>query len=609
MAALSVAPLAARAGEADVIRTEITAALDQMFGPAADRSVTYEGLDVEGAAAPYTVAVRGIKLADPEGGGADIGTVTIKIAPRSEGVYDVSDLVLPATVSHHTADGAVDGTLQLGTQSFKGVWSAPLKTFLSMDGNFGDIKALDKTGKTVMTVGATVLQTDSTEKTPGHWDQQGTFKVSDVVIDSDDGVLTIGGADIGSEAHNVDLAALEALMTKIQAWGQQMGEAVPAMPAVGTQAPEAMPEDGSDNAQSGTDAGNASTDQGAASGPAAADGSTGAAADPAAAQAAAMTDLMTTLQNLPPLLADAKSHVELSGLSFVGTDGKKLFDLGKGGFDFGLDGLDQEKAALRIAYHHIGLSGDWSKMAADEESMDDESGDDESGDGSGGEAAAMPEDPQTRALSEGLAPRDLVIDIRLEDIPGKALWGAALQQIGSGAMSQPGAEDQAMAMFAMMAQQMVVQAGSKLRLVDSKYVSKTAQLAVDGLLQADATAPMGATGTINIDLTGLDDVVSLVKANTTGPDAEGATAPLEMLRAFGSRTTAADGTVVDKYVLSLDKTGSLTVNGKDLSFLMNAMGGEQGTGSGEPQAPDMAPDMAPDDGQGGAGDQGGDTQQ
>src|SRR6185436_4473503 len=80
-------------------------------------------------------------------------------------------------------------------------------------------------------------------------------------------------------------------------------------------------------------------------------------------------------------------------------------------------------------------------------------------------------------------------------------------------------------------------------------------------------------GALNIEIVGLDDAIKLAKATVTGPDAAEETAPLELLRAFSERRTEADGRTVDRYVVSLDPSGALLLNGKDLQFLLNGMGG------------------------------------
>src|SRR4051812_8513962 len=147
LGAAALTSVAARADEAEQIRSDITAALDAMLA-SPDNAVTYAGVDVKGSAAPYDVTIRGIVFAPPKGK-ADIGDISFRLAPKDEGMYEVSDVKLPASIAVVDEAGAPDGTLTIGSQSFKGLWSKPLQTFLSMDGSFGDIKAVDGTGNQV----------------------------------------------------------------------------------------------------------------------------------------------------------------------------------------------------------------------------------------------------------------------------------------------------------------------------------------------------------------------------------------------------------------------------------------------------------------------------
>jgi hypothetical protein len=638
------APLSARADEAEAtqLRADIAAGIDEMIaGP--EKVLSYDAVEVQGTSAPYDVIIRGLKFTpDPESI-ADIGDITFKLAPVSAGVYDVSELKLPSSVAAKGPEGG--GTFTIGSQSFSGRWSKPLQSFLTMDGNFADLKAVDDAGKEVFAVAGLLIKGDSKETTPGHWDQDATFKMTDLKAGGEDGIVSIAELEAGSEMRNLDMAGFESLMKTIEEISNEAAKAQVGLPPEpmddggapapddqsGAPAPDDQsgapaPEDntGSTAPQDDSAAG-APSDDGNATPPADDSGFAGGeaesgenkappegeqgqsdtgltqetqpepsmpemgqsegmpdmgAADAAAAEAAAK--MLQTLRDLPTLLGDASSHVTVRGIAFKDPTGKELFNLGEGGIDLGLTGLDQEKAGFRFAYRHLGLKADWATLEGPTETGE-------------------PTDGPPQALVDGLVPHDLVIDIRLEDLPGKALWQSFLQTVGSEATSPgmagaPPDLESAGAFFGMSAVGLLQQSASKLRIVDSRLVNKTSSLSLDGEVKADPAAPMGASGQINIEIVGLDDTIKLVKDSMTGPDAAEQTAPLELLRAFGERRTESDGRTVDRYVLSLDPSGAMLLNGKDFQFLLNAMGGPGGPGGD----PTMQPDQGmPDDMQGG----------
>ncbi len=564
LAAASLGVAAARADEAEQLRSDVAAGLESMFAmPAQEKSFSYEGVDVTGATPPYDVAIRGIRLGTPEFGQTELGTVTFRLAPVGEGVYAVSDLRLPSPVSFHDATGAVSGTFTIGNQSFKGVWSAALRTFLSMDGSFSDIRAADATGKTVLQIAGVAVNGDSTEVTPGHWDQKARFTLTDLTAGDEGGGVSLAAMEAGSEMHGLDMPAFEKLMNDVRALSEAAAEATSAPD--GTEGPATEPQEGEFGGDQAGPAGEegSGTNMGVPEeGEAGADAAL--APGPGPAEQAVASRIMETLRGLPTLFADASTSFSVHGLRVRDAGGKEIVSLGEGGIEFGLSGLDTPRAGFRFAYRHLGLKADWSQL--------DE---------------GTPPDPQAQQIVDALAPQDVVLDLRLEDLPGKELWQAFLDTVGD--QESLADVEGASALFGLGAVGTLQQAGSRLRLVESRLVSNSASVLLDGVVQADAKTPMGATGALNVEISGLDGLIQLVKANANGPDAAEETAPLELLRAFSERRTEADGRVVDRYVLSLDQSGALLLNGKDFQFLLNAMGGA----SDEPGA---APEKLPQDG-------------
>jgi hypothetical protein len=485
------------------------------------------------------------------------------------------------------ASGAAAGTLTIGSQSFKGVWSKPLHTFLSLDGSFGGITALDEKGRSVLTVANILLNGDSDETSPGLWDQEGSIKVSDLkVTDDDEGVVvTIAELAAGTTARAIDMKSFQEMMEKMEAAAATVESSVSVATAPGE-------EDAGATAEGDAPADpNASADQG--------EGQAGDVAEtpspddftmpsdvPASEltpeQTKALDDMMLAMQGIPSSIGDASSNIALRGLSVRDSSGAEQFKLDSVSLDFGITGLDKEKSGMRFAYSHAGLDADWNIF----NEGDDEYGDypmEGSTDGSTDDTTeAVPEvkpeplDAATEQLIDGLAPREFVLDIRLEDVPSTELWKTFVTTFYSGAPSSPTGME--MEMMGAMLPMMLAQAGSNVRIVDSRIVSQLATLTLDGTVKADAASMMGASGSITAEVTGLDAVIDQVKAYV-GPEGAADTAPLEMLRAFSERTQA-EGKTVDRYLITLEPNGALMLNGKDITFLLG-MGGETPPGEGE----------------------------
>jgi hypothetical protein len=297
------------------------------------------------------------------------------------------------------------------------------------------------------------------------------------------------------------------------------------------------------------------------------------------ALAKALQDMMEALQGLPGTIGDASSSIGLRGLVVRGADGSEKFALGSAALEFAATGLNQEKSGLRLAYNHSGLDADWNIFNSEEEDSFDsfeefdeqmDSLDDSPESLEEPLPAPTPLDAKTVQLIDQLAPREFVVDIQLSDVPSKELWSTFISTFYSGAASG-GPSEMEMAMMGMMLPMMLAQAGSSVQIVDSRIVSEAARLTFGGSVKADAAAEMGASGTVTVEVTGLDAVIELVK-DYVGPEGAAEVAPLEMLRAFGERTQA-DGTTVDRYLVTLEPNGALMLNGKDMNFLLGGMGG------------------------------------
>lgn len=562
LAAVATVTFTAEASAADPaqLRSDLATALEQTFSAPGQPGLVYDSIDVAGQAAPFDVIIRGVRFGSAEEGFVNAGDVTLTVSPAGDGLYDISNLTIPTPIVYEAPPGADPGeervTIDVGEQRFAGKWSMQMKSFLTFDGHVGDVSAKNGAGATVVTLGGVDIKGDTTDKGNNRWDQVASFTASDLKITSpEDGTqVTIGQLSAGTKARDIDLLTFQSMMDKIGAAGLAM-EQGSTFPAPG---------------DSGTSDPNASADQGGAT--AGSDIGTGPGGQMGAEQAQALQDAMQALQGIPASIGDAESTFALRGLSVRNESGAEVFKLDSGSLAFSVSDLDQEKSGMRFAYSHAGLDADWNVFNSDDGEFEFEFDTEGSlAQPKAGSDEAEKLDPQTEQLIDAFVPREFALDLRLSDVPSKQLWDTFVSTFYSSASE--GGTGMEIEMMGMMLPMMLAQAGSTVSIVDTRYVSNTAALAINGDVKADPASMMGASGKLTLELTGLDKMIDLIKSNL-GPDGAADAAPLEMLRAFGERTQA-DGQTVDRYVVTLEPNGALMVNGKDMNFLLGGMGGEQ----------------------------------
>jgi hypothetical protein len=162
----------------------------------------------------------------------------------------------------------------------------------------------------------------------------------------------------------------------------------------------------------------------------------------------------------------------------------------------------------------------------------------------------------------------------LDDLPAKELWTAWLDLWASGAF-QPGNEaaaEMAMQGFGMQMMQLANQSGSAFRVTNLELEAPSARIKMDGNIKGDATSPLGAAGSANVEVAGLDAMAEAVKQSMPPEEAAGASGAFDLVRGFSTRETTADGKVVDRYAIVLAPTGEMTINNKPFDLFGMMMG-------------------------------------
>jgi len=256
--------------------------------------------------------------------------------------------------------------------------------------------------------------------------------------------------------------------------------------------------------------------------------------------------LVTRLKGYLGVIAALTTHMDLAGMK-VKDATSDLFSAEHLVIDGGGTTLDQPKAGLSFDMSLLGLK-----------------------------VPAADLNPEV-AKNKQFIPTMVKFGYALDDLPAKELWSAWLDLFASGAM-QPGneaASQQAMQGFGMQMVQLASQAGSAFRLTNLELEAPAARLKMDGKIKADGASPMGASGTANIEVGGLDAIADAAKQSMPPEDAAGASGAFDMVRGFSNRETTADNKVVDRYAIVLGPDGKMTINGKPFDMFGAMMGQPQ----------------------------------
>jgi len=241
--------------------------------------------------------------------------------------------------------------------------------------------------------------------------------------------------------------------------------------------------------------------------------------------------LAAALRAASPLFASSDTTITAGAFSLRDAAGAEEFTLPTSALSFGAEGFDQAVGRLTLALSHTGL--------------------------------AVGDIPP---VDQDLLPRDLAINIALENLPVQELWKGAVDTLSSADMSTDQGTGMAMMMFMQLLQQSLVAGKAHINVTDSHLALALARAQLGGVIEASAESMFGGVGKMTVDVTGLDPLIDAVIAHGGGPQSEEA-AGLQMARGFSNRQTGTDGTVTDHYDIELTPQGQVLVNGKEFSFM------------------------------------------
>ncbi len=488
IAALALLPSCSERGpDVEQVKQDVTAELAAMAGPEGQKIFSYDGVEAVADGDRTKVTIKGMTFlmagADP----VAIGDVELHALAKGDDQYEITDLKIPGRVTFKAPRGEI--AVEIGSQSWSGLWSTKYHNFLSGDGKYTGVKASGPgmEGGTVE-LAEIAMKTASEDKGNGVFDQTGTGTLTSLTFTGPDGSGAFASGAFESEVKGAKLADFQSFSRDWQALIMGLGE--------------------------------------------------GKTADPA---------LLTRLKGYAGLLASMSMRGDLAGATFKDASGAEVFSAERVTLGGGGSGLDQPKGGFTFDIGFLGLK-----------------------------VPAADNDPMVAAYKQFI-PTMVKFGYALDDIPPKELWSAWLDMMASGAFA-PGNEAAAEAAaqgFGMQLMQLAAQAGSAFRITNFEIESPASRLKMDGKVKSDAASPMGASGTANVEVTGLDAIADAVAQSMPPEEAAGAGGAFDIVRGFSNRETAADNTVIDRYTIVLTPAGEMTINNKpfDLFGMMMGMPG------------------------------------
>lgn len=267
--------------------------------------------------------------------------------------------------------------------------------------------------------------------------------------------------------------------------------------------------------------------------------------DPAAQ--AAMQEMVRPLLALAreraPLVGDLAFDLEMLGLTATDPEAGAPFAVDRIHLAMGARGLDAAAGVVDLVYEHSGF------------------------------AAALD------GAAQRYLPAEVSFVVALRNLPVEDTGTMSLEMLEGAVDDLAAFQDNgmmALTFLGMGLQQSMATSGSTLDIERIAYLSPGLKAAMTGELVATTQSPLGAVGTVTLEIEGLDAAVAELSAMAEDPDAQEMAMPLAMLQAMGERVEDA-GTVRHVYLVELTPDGRTLLNGNDMGPMMEGMMGGDGS--------------------------------
>ena len=450
---------------------------------------------VEPAGSYYAITMPHLSLVNGDGSYTDIGILAINALPgEKDGEWKMT-VAVPTPIIGYDAQKKPDLRIDLGAQSFTGLWNEKFDNFTKLDARYQNIKAVQTAkGVTVAIPSASILYNLTPSAGGATWSGPIRYTMDNIEVSrrDDPGVSKIGKVEMTMNVLDYDPDAVRRYQDQIKT---AENPSVPFMELIG-------------NAWDGFDS-------------------------------------TLTLQGL-----------NLTRPAIPGSPEGKLA-IKDATLHFGAKGFRNDSVTMNLRTQYDGLNLVPAPSGFDE-----------------------------------ATPARLNLDIHIEKLPFGELVRLSREGIET-ANSQPDGGKIAGMQAAKLIPQVLTNAGTHLKIDQSYLGNALYNLDLDGILNADLNAVMGAEGKAKLEVTGLDALLALLKTRLKDPSLEAdakarmnnALVTLTVLQLAGQQGTNADGKPVRSYNLELTKDGKIMINGADLSMLKALAG----AGKKPEEAPQSAP--------------------
>lgn len=175
---------------------------------------------------------------------------------------------------------------------------------------------------------------------------------------------------------------------------------------------------------------------------------------------------------------------------------------------------------------------------------------------------------------QALVPENLGFIVSVERIPMRIMWQIMMRAMVLSATSGDGNSSNEVIGEAMGAEikAAINEARTILRLDRLDVEAPAGRVIGEGVLQADASVPIGATGSLDLTITGLDRMISIAMSAAAAeggiPGGSGGVMVLMLLKSMARREAAPDGTAIDRFEIALTPAGEVLVNGAPLGAMV-----------------------------------------
>ena len=240
---------------------------------------------------------------------------------------------------------------------------------------------------------------------------------------------------------------------------------------------------------------------------------------------------------LRDLLASFTAKLTVSDTTMTAATDHSSFTVKEVAVHGGVDGLDGEQSAIAVGYRHAGL--------------------------------ALTESPESKRF----VPEKAEMDVAVTSLPNAGLWAAVEALL----KPTPGKTDQQLGeRFSQAVMAALTNAGSQFVIKALSLDTPAAAATLKGNATFDGKAAFGLVASVNTVLRGLDGLIKDMQPTPGAkpdPEAQKTLATATLVQALGAPGTDESGRDTRTYKLELGPDGKITLNGTDMSAVLQSVQG------------------------------------